>query len=138
MARGSTRVVLDQRELDAVVNAAGTGAYEFAGDVVDEAAENAPDATPYGVGIVSGGGAIGFANGRQIGSQGEADAPRELDTGGRRQIAVAGGFRFPAHLQELGTIRHRAQPFLSPALERRRARLGEYAAAAVKQRRGGR
>lgn len=132
-----SRVVLDRAEIDRVVIAAGVGAYEFANDVIDDAADNAPDATPYGVGIVTGGGVVAFANGRQIGSwsaRGETDAPRALDTAGRGQIAVAGGFRFPARFQELGTIHHGSQPFLSPALSRRLPRFGEYVADAVKRR----
>lgn len=141
MARPQTRVVVNSAELDRVVVSAGIGAYEFAVDVIDEAAANAPDAPPYGVGIVSRGGVVAFAGGRQIGSwaaEGTPDVPRELQAGGRGTIAVAGGFRFPARFQELGTVHHGAQPFLSPALSRRLSRLGEYMAAAVKRRGAGR
>lgn len=141
MAGEITRVVLDRRELAAVVTAAGVGVYEWAADVVEDAADNAPDATPYGVGIVTGGGVVAYANGRKIGSwaaEGEPDTPRELGSTGRGEIAVAGGFRFPARFQELGTVRHGAQPFLSPALSRGTPQLAERVAAAVKRRaRGG-
>ena len=135
-----TRVELNRRELDRLAIAEADGLVDLARDVLEDAAANAPDATPYGVGLVTGAGLVGYANGRQIASwaeRGSADTPRALKGTTRGEIAVAGGFRFPARLQELGTIRHGAQPFLSPALSRKVPRASEYIADEIRRQRIG-
>lgn len=129
MAAKVTRVELNRRELDRVTEAEADGLAALARDVIDEAASNAPDATPYGVGLVTGGGLVAYANGKQIESwaaRGSADTPKSVKGATNRGLVVAAGFRFPAHLQELGTIRHGSQPFLAPSLSRHVPRAATY------------
>ncbi len=135
-----TRVELNRRELERLTLAEADGLAGLARDIINAAASNAPDATPYGVGLVTGGGLVAYANGVQIGSwaeRGTADTPREL----RRTsdgVAIAAGFRFPARFQELGTIHHGSQPFLSPALSRLAPKAASYVADEVRKQRIGR
>lgn len=149
MATRPVRVELNRAELDQVTLAEAEGLADLAWDIIELAAENGPDATPYGVGISTGGGMVAYANGKQIDTRtqeggpgrrgkGRADTPRSVRGTSRGQLVVAAGFRFPAHLQEFGTIHHPAQPFLSPALSQRVPNAAPYIADAVKRRRAGR
>jgi hypothetical protein len=143
MARGpSKRVVLNRAALDAVTLGEADGLFELAKEIVLDAASQAPDSPydpyPAGEGLVKQGGALAYANGAKIAgwSQrgGQPAKPKALRGAGRGEIIVAGGFGFPALFVELGTLRTRAQPFLSPALDRRIREAAPYIERGVQAR----
>lgn len=73
-----------------------------------------PDAAPFGVGLVERGGLISYVDGKRVG--GDADRkPKSLRVRGQG-VTVAVGFGFPGRFQEMGTVNHAAQPFLTPAV----------------------
>ena len=73
-----------------------------------------PDAAPFGVGLIEGGGTISYVDGKKVG--GDADKkPRGMKVRGQG-VAVGVGFGFPARFVETGTVRQPARPFLSPAV----------------------
>lgn len=84
-----------------------------------EASARAPDATPYGVGLVDQWGVGSWAFGRLVqvetGSGPHViDRPRDLRVT-RAGVDAVVGFSFPGRFQEVGTVHHGAQPFLGPA-----------------------
>lgn len=73
----------------------------------------APDATPFGEGLVDQGGFISYVDAKRVG--GDADAkPKGLRAGKGAMAAV--GFGFPGRFQEMGTVRQPPRPFLSPVV----------------------
>lgn len=120
MAKASVRVVANRAALETAVLAVADGMLE-AGELMVRAARP-PDSPfqpyPTGEGLPKQGGWLGYVNGAKFGGgslrglqprKPRSDVPR---TG----IAIVVGFGFPARFVELGTVRVRARPFLTPAV----------------------
>lgn len=109
--RRSARVVYNRRTHNALRLGLADGLLQVAEVIVQVA--HPPDATPFGEGLVTTGTAGGWIDGRKIG--GRSPKPRGAipPTG----IAAVASFGFPGRFQELGTIHHGAQPFLTPAVD---------------------
>jgi hypothetical protein len=105
----SSRVVINRAALDEAVLAVADGLAELGQRIVEVA--DPPDAPAYGQGLVTTGGTYAAVNGKKI--AGNAAKPRSAPKAG---ILVVAGFSFPGRFQETGTVHHRAQPFLMPAV----------------------
>ena len=95
------------------------GFVEVGQRIIDTA--DVPDAAPFGEGLVTRGGVIGYAFGRRVRTMADdrtsdVKKPRAARTT-RAGIDVFVGFGFPGGFQELGTVHHAAQPFLGPATD---------------------
>ena len=113
MAKRTSRVVLNRKAVDGITLAAADGAFAVAKAVLEVAV--VPDAEPYGVGLIQGGGAIVYANGKKvdgttIGGR-QIPKPRKVNVKDYPVVAIA-GYGFPARLVHFGTVRMRGQPFL--------------------------
>lgn len=117
--RTSARVVLNRQTLDRTVLAVADGFAE-AGQIAVDAADP-PDAPPYGVGLSKTGGTVTYVNGRKVHGYGkdgrQPRKPRAVRTSSVRGIVAIVGFGFPGRFQEFGTVRHSAQPFLTPVMQ---------------------
>lgn len=114
MARRS-RVELNRAALDTIRGGLADGVHDLAKAVLAEAQRRAPDAPPYGEGLVASGGAATWTDGRKTHeTEAGVERPRGMRTGQGR-ITAAVGFTFPGRFQETGTSRHAAQPFVTPA-----------------------
>jgi hypothetical protein len=121
MARRS-RLEVNRAALDVVTLGLADGVFDVARAILRVAEATAPDAEPYGEGLVSRGAAITFVGSKrthQVRTDGSSTTVRKPR--GSRRLAGAGvtgivGFGFPSMFQELGTVNHRAQPFLTPAV----------------------
>jgi hypothetical protein len=108
--RRSARVVYNRRTHNAVRLGLADGLLQVAEVIVNVA--DPPDATPFGEGLVTTGAAGAWVDGRKVG--GRSPKPRrEIPPTGIVAIAAWG---FPGRFQELGTIHHGAQPFITPAV----------------------
>lgn len=118
MARRS-RIEINRAALDAITGATADGLFDIARAIVRVAESRAPDAPPYGQGLVEGGGAMVWANGKQVNrTPPEVKKPRGLTIKSQRHSVVAvAGFGFPAMFLELGTVHSSAEPFLSPSVQ---------------------
>jgi hypothetical protein len=120
----SKRVVFNRSTLDAVLLGSLDGLFELAQEVVLSAAKRAPDSPyepyPTGKGLPQQGGALGYAAGKKINGWSQLGLqpkkPRGLREASKSGFLVVGGFGFPAHFAEFGTIHEHARPFLTPAL----------------------
>lgn len=112
MARRA-RVVVNRAALDEVKRGLADGMFALASAVHEEAARNAPDAPPYGEGLVTHGGAAVWVDGRKVHETEPLETPRDLRTSDK--IVGVVGFAFPGRFQETGTVHHGAQPFITPA-----------------------
>ncbi len=113
----AARVIVDRAALDAITLAVADGAFGLAKEVVG--GSDAPDATPFGVGLLQGGGVLAFVGSKRVGAWATGPVlpftkPRAAKLS--KGITVIGGFGFPARFQEAGTIHHPADPFLTPEL----------------------
>ncbi len=107
----NNRVILNRSALDAITLGMADGLLALADAVI--AATKVPDAAPYGEGLIEEGGTVAYVLGKKVG--GTASKPKAMKVKSMG-VAVAGGFPFPARLQELGTINQPARAFLTPAL----------------------
>jgi hypothetical protein len=121
LARRAAKVVLNHAALDAITMAVADGAFDLARAVIFGA--DAPDATPYGEGLIRSGGVIAYvdrklvataATGPGIDGDPTVKKPRAAKLG--PGIVVIGGYGFPARFQEAGTIHQPARPFVTPEL----------------------
>lgn len=119
MARRS-RVQINRAKLDDLRGGFADGVFDIARAIAVIAENDAPDATPHGEGLVQRVGAAVWVNGRKThewgSGGGSPDKPRDLRV--RSEAAVIGvvGAGFPAMFQEIGTVHHQAQPFVTPAV----------------------
>lgn len=121
MARRS-RLEINRAALDEVQGGLADGVFDVARAILRVAESRAPDAPPFGEGLVSRGAAavwVGKKRTHQVRSDGQTATIRKPR--GSRRLDAAGitgivGFGFPAMFQELGTVNHRAQPFLTPSV----------------------
>jgi hypothetical protein len=118
MARTS-RVELNRRALNDIALAFVDGVFEVGKAIIENA--DPPDATPFGQGLVTQGGVLVYVGPKQVHawslSGQKPQKPKKVrvksETGNILGIV---GFGFPGRFQELGTINHGAQPFLTPAV----------------------
>lgn len=113
----SARVVLNRNAIHEMLLAVADGASELARTVIDVA--EPPDATPIGAGLVTSGGYLTHVNGQKIDGWGQdgkqPKPPRAARVSRGIGVVTVIGFGFPGRFQELGTIHHPPQPFLTPA-----------------------
>lgn len=113
----SARVVLARKALDGVTLAVADGANAVVQRIVEVA--NPPDATPFGSGLVTRGGWLTYVGGKKIDGGGtdgrQPKKPRAFRPRSAGYIVAMAGFGFPARFQEMGTVHHGSQPFLTPA-----------------------
>lgn len=131
MASRTSRAILNRKTIDGITLAIADGAFEVA--KAHQAATNAPDAPPYGRGLLQGGGAMVWANGKKvdgttIGGR-QITKPRRLNVKDYAVVAVS-GWGFPARFVQFGTARQRAQAFfLMSTIEGRAASIMRRTAA---------
>ena len=126
MARANNRVVLNRATFDEITLGLADGLLALANAVI--AAAKPPDDVPYGEGLVQTGGTVAYAFGKKVG--GTATKPRAMKVKSLG-VAVAGGFGWPGHFAEFGTIHEPARPFLTPALMATLPDAGPFIAAGV-------
>lgn len=114
-ASGARRIVLNRAAFDEITLAVADGAFELTKSIVNGA--DVPDATPLGLGLIQGGGALAYVGSKRVGVFSKYGAttvnkPRaaKLDKG----ITVIGGYGFPGRFVEEGTVHMGAEPFLTP------------------------
>jgi len=117
LARRAAKVELNHAALDAITRAVADGAFELAKSIVSGA--DAPDATPFGEGLVDAGGVIAYVDRKLVathstGADQTVKKPRAAKLG--PGIVVIGGYGFPGRFQEGGTVNQPARPFLTPEL----------------------
>lgn len=120
MARPSTRVVLNRNAVRTVQLAIADGLFEVGRTIIEVA--DPPDAQPFGQGLVTQGGALAYVGDRKVAGWSQRGTqpkkPRAVKVRGRGEIMAVAGFGFPGRFQEMGTVNHGAQPFLTPAMNR--------------------
>jgi len=114
------RIEINRAALDEVQAGWADGVFDITRAIMRVAESRAPDATPYGEGLVERGAAIvwvGRKRTHQVRTDGQTGTVRKPRGSSRLGPSVLGivGFGFPGMFQELGTVHHRAQPFLTPA-----------------------
>lgn len=120
MARRS-RVEINRAALDEVTGGLADGVFDIARAIMRVAESRAPDATPFGEGLVMRGAAATFVGRKRThqvrtdGQGGTVPKPRGSTRLVEGQVYGIVGFGFPGMFQELGTVHHGAQPFLTPA-----------------------
>jgi len=129
MARRNNRVVLNRAALDAITLGLADGLLALADAVI--AATKVPDAPVLGMGLIETGSTVAYVLGKKVG--GTAKKPKAMKVKSMG-VAIAGGFGFPAHFAEFGTINEPARPFLTPALMETVPGAGPYIGAAVADR----
>lgn len=116
----SARVVLNRRAVGQVELALADGVNAVAKAIVLET--NAPDAEPYGEGLVMRGGWITYIADKKIDGGGtdgrQPKKPRAFRVRGSEVISAVAGWGFPAGFKELGTNKMAAEPFFAPARDR--------------------
>lgn len=137
MARGS-KVEFNRRNAERLELAIADGVFAVARHVVEQA--RPPDATPFGEGLVTRGGAIGWVRGKKIAqfslsSANTVKKPRAVRVPRDGAFAI-GGFGFPARFQEIGTVHHGAQPFLLPSINETKAEAVQIAGAVIRSEMG--
>lgn len=113
MGASTSRVVLNRRALNALAGAFADGLGEIGKAAVEGA--DAPDATPYGVGLVRHRDWGVWAGSKKVG--GTATKPRS-DRLNRQGLTMFAGFDFPGRFQETGTSHQPARPFFTPSILR--------------------
>jgi hypothetical protein len=131
MARRNNRVVLNRATFQEITLAMADGLLALADEVI--ARTRPPDDPPYGVGLVETGGTVAYAFGKKVG--GTAKKPRSMKVRSMG-VAIAGGFGWPGHYAEFGTIHEPARPFLTPALMGTVPEAGAFVGDAVRRRLG--
>jgi hypothetical protein len=120
MARRS-RVEINRAALGEIQGGLADGCFDVLRAIVRVAESRAPDQTPYGEGLVQHGGAIVWADGRQVHRTTSEDGPppkkpRQFRVKSQPStVSGVAGFSFPGGLQEGGTVHHPAQPFFTPS-----------------------
>lgn len=110
------RVELNREALAELDLAMAHGLETMAAQVLAET--DAPDATPFGQGLVDRGGWVSYVDGKRVGaSAGDVKKPRAMRVRGQG-VSVGVGYGFPARFQEMGTERQPPRPFLTPVVQR--------------------
>jgi hypothetical protein len=118
-AKGARKMVLNRAAVDQIILATADGLFELAKSIVQNA--DVPDAAPYGVGLVQGGGAVAYVGKKRVAEWSKTGdtvkKPRaaKLSPKGTDGVTVIFGYGFPGRFQEVGTVKQAAKPFLTPA-----------------------
>ena len=122
----STRVVLNRKAVDGVELALADGVHEVAKEIVEVA--NVPDAAPYGEGLIVHGGTLLYKGNQKLDGWSkdgrQPKKPRRFRTPASGGVVAIAGFSFPGRFLEFGTSKMAAQPFLAPARDQVRPRIG--------------
>lgn len=113
----SAKVVLNRQALTELGMGIAEGFEEVARTIVETA--DAPDATPYGEGLVDRGGWLVYLGTKKVGGgglDGKQPAKPRAFRPEEGSISAIGGYGFPARFQEEGTVAQPARPFLWPAV----------------------
>jgi hypothetical protein len=133
-ASGARRIELNRAAFDEITLAVADGAFELAKSVIEDA--QVPDADPIGVGLIQGGGVLAYVGRKRVAVFSKWGAPSVTKPRGVRLtdygVTVIGGFGFPGRFVEEGTIKMRAEPFLTPMLQSALPRADVFVRAAVK------
>lgn len=123
--RGLSKAVrLRRGALDAVVLAVADGLEEAGRVIVEYASASAPDSPdepyPTGEGLPKQGGVLVYVEGQKVGGWSTRGPQPNKPKAARllvkqHSVTAIVGFGFPARLQETGTIKQAADPFLAPA-----------------------
>jgi hypothetical protein len=117
-ASGARRIVLNRAAFDAISLATADGLFETAKAIVDGA--HVPDAAPLGLGLIQGGGALAYVGRKRVNVYSKYGATSVKKPRGAKLsatgITVVGGYGFPGRFVEEGTVKMRAEPFLTPAV----------------------
>ena len=140
IANRKARVAMNRAALDELQRAMADGLLVLGEQIIAEARDNAPRdpeiAAKRGVPMMADTGhAVVYALGKKVGGEeGETGKPRGMKTPAD-QAVLGVWFSSPlAHFAELGTIRERARPFLTPALTRNLGDTGPYVRRALAAR----
>lgn len=141
----SAKVVLNRAGLTLVGLALADGFMEAGKTIVEIASDNAPDSPydpyPTGEGLPKQGGVLVYVKGQKVdgwstrGTQPKIDR-RTADRSGL--ITAIIGFGFPGRFAEFGTLKHGAQPFLTPAMNSVVPQIANVMEPAVRARLGSR
>ena len=121
MARRS-RMEFNRAAITEVEAGFADGVFDIARAILRVSESNAPDAEPYGEGLVMRGAAITFVGNKrthQVRTDGgEALVRKPRGSRGLKGTGVTGvvGWGFPAMFLEMGTVKMPAQPFFTPAV----------------------
>lgn len=129
LARREAAVELNYAALDEIKRGLLDGLFDLGVAIITGA--DAPDATPYGQGLVRSGGVIGYVDKKlvrtfSLGADKLVRKPRRARL--TDEIVVVAGFGFPGRFQEAGTIHQPARPFLTPAAMRLIPKAGPFIA----------
>lgn len=116
MAKRTSRVVINRKAVDGITLAVADGAFAVAKAIIAET--HPPDAPPYGAGLLEGGGALVWVNGKKvdgttIGGK-QIKKPRRVRTDDHTVVAMA-GWGFPGRFVQFGTVKMAGNPFFSRA-----------------------
>lgn len=122
LARRGAQVVMNKAALDAVQEGIADGAIQLGEAILADATANAPDAPPYGVGLVESGTVAVWGLGKLVSGTTAKAAGKQKPRGlklPKDQVVLLVAFGAPhAHLLERGTVKMPAHPFLLPAFNR--------------------
>ncbi len=120
LSNRAARMVVNRAAIDQIILATADGLFELGKSIIQSA--KVPDAAPFGVGLVQGGGVIAFVGDKRVaawstGPELPFTKPRaaKLSPKGSDGVTIIFGFGFPGRFQEQGTIDQPARPFLTPA-----------------------
>ena len=144
VARRAAKIVMNKAAIDALYAGMADGLIALGGAIIADASERAPKdaeiAAKRGVPMLKDTGFIsvwGPVKGKSVLVHGSAQvaASKNKPRGVRTpidQVVLVAGFASPlAHLQELGTIKMKAHPFLTPVLMANVGNAGEYVKGAM-------
>lgn len=122
LARRGAQVLMNKAALDAAQLGVADGAGELGQAILADAIANAPDAPPYGEGLIASGVTAVWALGKLVAGDTSKAASKNKPRGlkvPKDQVVMIVGFEAPhAHFPELGTVNMPARPFLTPAFNR--------------------
>lgn len=112
MAKRTSRVVINRKAIDGITLAVADGAFAVA--KAHNQATHPPDAPPFGRGLVEGGGALVFVNGKKvdgttIGGR-QIKKPRQLNVKDHTVVAMS-GWGFPGRIIQFGRVGVPGRPF---------------------------
>ena len=135
IANRKARVIMNRGALDELQLGMADGLLELGQKILAQAIAHAPDAPPYGEGLIASGHVLTYALGKKVGGEeGETGKPRGMKTP-KDQAVLGVWFSAPhAHFAELGTIKQPARPFLTPAFMANIGDAGPYVQKAMAKR----
>jgi hypothetical protein len=140
VARREAKIVYNKAAIDALYAGMADGLIELGERIIADASERAPKdaaaAAARGVPMLKDTGFISvWGQGKLVHGSAQVAASKNKPRGVRTpkdQVVLVAGFSSPiAHLQELGTVKMTANPFLTPALMANIANAGPYVTGAM-------